>query len=535
MNAKPLVLVTDQINDAAVAILKPVCDVKYIASVTADELPQALQGCQGLMIRSASNVTPEVLAACPDLQIVGRAGVGVDNIDLAAANAQGVVVVNSPEGNTVAAAEHTIGLMFALVRHIPRGDASLKAGRWDRKALTGVELYNKTLGLIGFGKIGGRVAKVAKAAGMKVLVYDPFIAPDVAEAIGAVHTTRLADIWAEADIITVHVPKTRETTNLINAETLKACKSGVRFINCARGGIIEEAALAEALRSGHVAGAALDVFNQEPLEAESPLLHPDIAEKLVITPHLGASTEEAQVNVALDVAEQLRDYFANGTLRSVVNSPLLRSHVMDPARPYLPLAEALGRIGQQLLQGAISQVDITVKGSLTEIDISPLKLAVLKGLLGVHREGVNLINAAPIAKGLNMAITETKSTAASSLPNLLTVEFTPTTGRPLVLSGSLIAKDVLRIVDMDGFRTSLKPTAHMLMVPHEDKPGMIAKIGTVLGDANINISALQVGKSRADEKSIMLFNLDTPVEQTTLDAVRRVDGCFDAIALGIPE
>jgi D-3-phosphoglycerate dehydrogenase / 2-oxoglutarate reductase len=529
---QPTVLVTDQINEAAVAILRPVCNVKFIANLSAEELPAALEGCDGLMIRSASRVTADVLGACPSLQIVGRAGVGVDNIDLNAANAKGVVVVNSPEGNTIAAAEHTIGLMFSLVRHIPRGDASLKASRWDRKALTGVELFNRTLGLIGLGKIGGRVATIAKAAGMKVLVYDPFISADVAEALGASHTTRLEDLWANADIITVHVPKTKETANLINASTIALCKPGVRFINCARGGIIDEAALAEALATGHVAGAALDVFETEPLAMDSPLRNPAIADKLVITPHLGASTEEAQVNVALDVAEQLRDFFATGVLRSVVNSPLLRSNVMEPVRPFLPLGEIIGRMGRQLLEGAITQVDITAKGNLTEIDVSPLKLAVLKGLFSVNREGVNYINAEPIAKSLNMAITESKSTATSSLPNLLTVVLTNANGLSLTLSGSLIAKDMLRIVDIDGFRTSLKPTEHMLMVPHEDKPGMIAKIGAVLGDANINIAALQVGKRRQGDESIMLFNLDTPAEPDTLQAIQQVDGCYGAIALG---
>ncbi|XVJ50955.1 MAG: phosphoglycerate dehydrogenase [Vampirovibrio sp.] len=529
----PKILVTDQIHENAVAILSPLCDVKYVANVPADELVATLKDCDGVMIRSASTITAEVLRQVPHLQIIGRAGVGVDNVDLAAANQQGVVVVNSPEGNTVAAAEHTIGLMFALARHIPQGDASLKAGRWDRKSLTGIELFNKTLGLIGLGKIGSRVAKVAKSVGMKIVVYDPFISKDVVEALGARHTTQLTDIWKHSDFITVHVPKTKDTLNLLNTETLKQCKAGVRIINCARGGIINESDLADALRTGHVAGAALDVYHEEPLNVASPLLAEDLAGKVVLTPHLGASTEEAQVNVALDVAEQLRDFFATGALRSVVNSPLLRSEVMDPIRPYLPLGEAMGRLGRQLATGGITQVELIAKGSLAEENIAPLSLAVLKGLLSVNREGVNYINATSLAKSIGITVQESKSTAKGSLPNLLTIILTNDQGIRLSLSGTVMAPDVIRIVDIEGFKTSLKPTDYMLMVPHEDKPGMIAQIGTILGNANINISALQVGKSGDGDKSIMLFNLDSPVEQEVLSQLGQVKGCYTAKALSL--
>jgi len=519
----PTVLVTDQINAKAVEILEGVCTVKYIAKLSADELLDAVKDCDGIMVRSASVVTAAVMAAAPKLQIVGRAGVGVDNVDLNAANTRGIVVVNSPEGNTIAAAEHTTGLMFALARHITRGDASLKAGRWDRKALTGIELYNKTLGLIGLGKIGSRVAKAAKTLGMKVIVYDPFISKAVAEEIGASHTTNLDDIWNNADFITVHVPKTKDTVNLISKDTLAKCKEGVRIINCARGGIINEADLADALRSGHVAGAALDVFDSEPLDMDSPLRAADIADSLVITPHLGASTEEAQVNVALDVAEQLRDFFQTGAIRSVVNMPLLRSNIMDPIRPFLGLAEAMGAMARQLIDGATAEVELVAKGSLADENIAPLSLAVLKGVFSVNQEGVNYINASHIAKERGVAVKESKSTAKGSFPNLLTVKL-KTDSTSIHLSGTLMATDIIRVVDLDGFKTSIKPTPHMLVIPHEDKPGMIAKIGTVLGDANINISALQVGRKDAGD-SVMIFNLDSDADKDTLTAIDRVDGC----------
>jgi D-3-phosphoglycerate dehydrogenase / 2-oxoglutarate reductase len=527
---KPTVLVTDQINQQAVAILEPTCTVIYKPTLSAEELLALIPTVDGLMVRSASQVNASVMAAAPNLQIVGRAGVGVDNVDLATANQKGIVVVNSPEGNTIAAAEHTTGLLFALARHIPRGDASLKQGQWNRKALTGVELFGKTLGLIGLGKIGGRVAKACHTLGMKIVVYDPFVSASVAEGLGATLVT-LEEIWAKADFITVHVPKTPQTANLINKNTLALCKAGVRFINCARGGIINEADLAEALRSGHVAGAALDVFETEPLATTSPLLAPDLADKLVLTPHLGASTEEAQVNVALDVAEQLVDFFATGTAKSAVNMPLLKSAMLDPVRPFMPLCEVLGKVVRQLAQGPALSLEVLVKGTLVEQNIAPLGLAVLKGLLSLSRESVNYVNAPFIAEELGLKVTEAKTKASSSFSNLVSITLTTAQGTHKV-SGTLLSSQMLRIVEIDGFRASLKPTPSMMMVPHEDKPGMVAKVATVLGDANINISSLQVGEHPTGS-NMMIFNLDSPATPSVLTAIQALEGCYGATALSV--
>lgn len=530
----PTVLVTDQINQTAVEILEETCTVIYEPSLTHEALLEKIKTVDALMVRSASTVSADVFDAAQNLKIVGRAGVGVDNIDLPAANQKGVVVVNSPEGNTVAAAEHTIGLLFALARHIPKGDASLKQGKWERKKLTGIELFGKTLGLIGLGKIGSRVAKACITLGMKVIVYDPFVSASVVEALapnGGASLVPLESIWAKADFITVHVPKTKETTHLINATTLQLCKKGVRFVNCARGGIIHEADLAEALRNGTVAGAALDVFEQEPPDATNPLLAPDIADKVVLTPHLGASTEEAQINVALDVAEQVREFFETGTARSAINMPLLRSALLDPVRPYMPLAEVLGKLARQLAEGATQFVEITAKGTLVEkeTNLAPLSLAVLKGLFSVNREGVNYVNAPILAKELGITVQESKTLGQGSFPNLLTVTVKTATGT-VKLSGTLMAANIYRIVEIEGFKTSLRPTPHMMIVPHEDKPGMVAKVATILGNYDINISSLQVGE-RPTGDSIMLFNLDSPVPEPALLAISQVDGCRHAKAL----
>ena len=490
---------------------------------------------QGVMIRSASRISADVLAAAPQLAIVGRAGVGVDNVDLPAATEHGVVVVNSPEGNTVAAAEQTLALLLAMVRHTPMADASLKAGRWDRKAYTGSELFGKTLGLIGLGKIGSRVAKACQAMGMKLVVYDPFIAPELAESLG-VTLLSLNELWPVADFITVHVPKTKETTHLINATTLAQCKAGVRLVNCARGGIIEEAALADALRSGHVAAAALDVFEQEPLENTSPLLAEDLAHKLILTPHLGASTEEAQVNVALDVAEQIRDFLTTGAVRSAVNLPLLRSDLLDPVRPFMPLVENLAKVLRQLASGPATQLEIRVKGALTEKNLAPLSLAALKGLLSQNREGVTYVNAPLLAKAQGLVVSEVKVPGEGSFANLVTLVLHTPQGQVCV-AGTLLGNNLQRIVDLDGFKASLKPTAHMLMVPHEDKPGMVAKVATVLGDAGINIASLQVGQKLETQAnasaSVMIFNLEAPVPAQQLQAITAIEGCFGATLLQV--
>jgi D-3-phosphoglycerate dehydrogenase len=528
-SGKPKVLITDNINPLAADILKASCEVVFIPKLSHEELLKEIADVDALMIRSASTVSADVFEQAPHLRIVGRAGVGTDNIDVQTATKHGVIVVNSPDGNTVAAAEHTVGMLMALARHIPEGDATLKAGQWLRSKLMGVEVYGKTLGVVGLGRIGRRVAKTCLAMEMKVNVFDPFLSKAMAEELG-VGLVSFDEILETSDFITIHAPKTRETVNLFNAEAFARCKPGLRIVNCARGGIINEAALVNAIREGLVAGAALDVFEQEPLPADSPLLQlGEHAGKVVLTPHLGASTEEAQVNVALDVAEQIRDFFAHGFAKSAVNIPLLRPEILDPIKHYLPMAEVMGNFIRQIAKGPAKSVEITAKGELSQHRCGPLTLAVLKGLLSEAREGVNYVNAPSIADESGIEVKESAVKKAENYLNLLEVKLTTVDGQTHTVSATLISDDIFRIVDVDGYRMTLEPTPYILITPHQDKPGMVAKVATVLGGAGVNISALQVarhGGAAVGGESTMVFNLDNALTESLLSEIQALEGIY---------
>jgi D-3-phosphoglycerate dehydrogenase len=530
-NGKPRVLITDSINLQAAAILRDSCEVVYEPKLSHEDLLAKISDVDALMIRSASTVSADVLEQSERLRIVGRAGVGTDNIDVSTATKKGVIVVNSPEGNTIAASEHAIGMLMALARHIPEGDASMKGGQWIRNKLIGVEVFGKTLGVIGLGRIGRRVAKVALALEMKVNVFDPFLTKAMAEELG-VQAVTLDELLETADFITIHAPKTRETENLLNQEAFAKCKPGVRIVNCARGGIINEAALVEAISQGIVAGAALDVFEQEPIALDNPLLKAaNIANKLVLTPHLGASTEEAQINVALDVAEQIRDFFAYGYAKNAVNIPLLRQEMLDPVKHYMPMAEILGRFVRQMAKGATQSVEITAKGELSKQRSEPLTLAVLKGLLSPAIEGVNYVNAPSIAEESGIQVKESSTRKAGNYLNLLEVQMT-TDNRTYSVSGTLISDEIFRIVEVDGYPMALEPTQYILITPHHDRPGMIAKVATVLGQAGVNISALQVARKEgavAGGESIMVFNLDNTLSDDVLKAIRQLEGIYGSL------
>lgn len=545
INRKPRVLITDNVNQTAVDILAPICDIVYEKKLSADELKQKIVDVDALMIRSASTVTAEVLDAAKHLQIVGRAGVGTDNIDLPSATQRGVIVVNSPDGNTVAASEHTIGMLFAVARLIPEGHAGMRQGQWNRSQLMGVELFGKTLGVIGMGRIGQRVAKACITLGMKVLVFDPFLTQKLADEMG-VQLGGLEDIWAKANFITIHAPKTKETANLLNATTLAKCKPGVRIVNCARGGIINETDLAKAVENGQVAGIALDVFEQEPINTDNPLLklaqNPDYAKRIVLTPHLGASTEEAQINVAIDVAEQIRDFFQFGYAKSAVNIPMLRQDILDPVKPYMAMAEVVGSFARQLSAGVLQGVNIVAKGTLgdSQLRIEPLKLAVLKGMLSLDREGVNYVNALGIAEERGIEVTETKSNKAGNYLNQLEVQATilKPNGETKAyrVAGTLITDKLFRIAYVDGYHMTLEPTEHIVMAPHHDQPGMIAGVATIFGKSNVNISSLQVArKAEAGGESLMVFNLDSPPADTDLDDIQKVPGVYGAKYVCLPQ
>jgi D-3-phosphoglycerate dehydrogenase len=521
------VLVTDEIDEIAVKILQDSCEVDYKPVLTAENLKATIKDYDALMIRSSSKITKDLISVAEKLKVIGRAGVGVDNIDIEAATDKGIVVINSPEGNTVAASEHTIALMLSMIRHIPVADASIKEGKWERSKLTGKEVFNKNIGIIGLGKVGSRVASIVKAMGMKVFVYDPFVSKDHVEKLGARYVTTLDDIWKSADFITLHVPKNKDTLNMINKDTIAKMRKGVKIINCARGGIINEADLAEAIRNGQVEFAAIDVFNKEPA-ADSPLLK--LGNKVVLTPHLGASTEEAQINVAVDVAEQIRDISQGSPARSAVNIPALKPETLEPVKHYMALTENLGAFMRQITSGAAQEIEIVACGELAQSDLSPLIVAVTKGVLCCTSEGVNYVNAPKLAERQGIHVKKSTSTDSENYLSLLKVILT-TDKETNRVTGTVIGKDIPRILRLNGYHTSIEPAEHMLVLPHKDKPGMVAQVAALLSKENINISMMQVGRKVREQiggESVMIINVDEPVSEITLGQLQKIDGIYSA-------
>jgi D-3-phosphoglycerate dehydrogenase / 2-oxoglutarate reductase len=518
------VLVSDPIDQAGIDILSQVAQVDVKTGLKPDELLGIIAEYDAIMIRSETRMTAEIIAAASQLKIIGRAGVGVDNVDVPAATRKGIVVVNSPEGNTIAAAEHALAMMLALARYIPAADQSMKAGQWNRKQFVGTEVYKKTLGVVGLGKIGSHVATVARAMGMKLLAFDPFITAERAEELGCT-LVELDLLFQEADYITLHIPKTPETANLINATTLAKMKPTTHIINCARGGIIDEAAIAQAITAGKIAGAALDVFAEEPL-GESPLK--DVGRNLVLTPHLGASTAEAQINVALDVAEQIRDVLLGLPARSAVNIPGLRPEDMENLKPYLQLAETLGNMIGQLAGGRIDHLDISFYGDLAEQKTKPVVTAALKGLLSTAlQERVNYVNAGIEAKERGINVVETRDPSQRDYAGSMKLSAKGTLGHHSV-SGALLSYEEIRITSVDGFPVSVSPTQHMLFTLHEDVPGIIGNIGSLLGNFNVNIASMQVGRKIVRGDAVMVLSLDDPLPENILPEVKAVTGIRDA-------
>ncbi len=517
------VLITDKINEAAGKIIENAAEVDFLPTMSEDELINIIPQYDALMVRSQTKVTAKIIEAGKNLKIIGRAGVGVDNIDVDAATQKGIIVVNSPDGNTMAAAEHTVALMLAMARNIVPAAASTKAGKWDRSKFTGCELYKKTLGIIGLGKIGSHVAEVALAFGMKLVVFDPYASKEMVEKIGAEYVTSLDDFWGKCDFITVHVPKTKETINLINKDSMSKMKKGVKLVNCARGGIINENDLKDAIDNGQVSAAAIDVYENEPNIAECPLIHCE--GNIVLTPHLGASTQEAQMNVAIDVAEQIKEVLSGGSASSAVNIPSLRPDKLEPVKDYMDIAENAGELAMQITGGVIKTIEITAQGDLAELDIQPLEVAVLKGSLSSILEGVNYVNAPVLAKKRGIDIISTRSKAKCNFAGLLTVKLTTDKGTSIV-AGALVAKDIPRIVKINDYETSIRPQKHMLIVPHRNQPSMIAKVAQVIGENNINIGSMNVVQKndRHETESIMVINIDSAVNNDVLSEIAQIDG-----------
>ncbi|MBI5078505.1 phosphoglycerate dehydrogenase [Candidatus Saganbacteria bacterium] len=494
-----------------------------------DELVKIIPEYDALLVRSETKVTAKIIAAGGKLKIIGRAGVGVDNVDLPAATGNGIIVVNSPEGNTVAAAEHTFAMLLSMARQIPQAHGKLISGVWDKKSFKGVEVLNKTLGIVGLGKIGRRVAAYALGMGMRVIGSDPFVTDDYAKNLG-VELKNFDQVIKEADFITFHIPKTKETANLINAEKIAKMKKGVRLINVARGGIIDEKALYDALKSGRVASAALDVFDKEPTPPDNPLLTLD---NIVVTPHLGASTVEAQENVTIDVIEQIIEVLRGNAARSAVNIPSMKPELIAPVKQYLGIAEKLGSLAAQIMQGAVSKVTVEYSGEVAEHNVSPLTTTILKGLLAPTMDvAVNFVNAPFIAKERGIEIVEVKNAEIKDFASLIRVKLASSKGNREV-GGTVFDKLGDRLVIIDGFRVDAIPSGHMLILSNIDKPGMIGKVGTFLGKNNINIASMVVGRITINDKAVMVLNIDSPVPDKILGELTKIDGISGAISVSL--
>jgi D-3-phosphoglycerate dehydrogenase / 2-oxoglutarate reductase len=483
------------------------------------ELLEAVRDCEGLIVRSETRVTPELLDAANNLRVIGRAGVGVDNIDVSAATIRGVVVMNAPDGNTITTAEHTIALLISLARSIPQASSSLKAGRWDRKKFIGVELQGKTLGVVGLGRIGRVVASRARAMGMLIVAYDPFITPEHARDL-EIELAPLKEVYARADFLTIHTPLTSETRSLIDREAFAAMKEGARIINCARGGLIDEDALYEAITSGSIAGAALDVFSQEPPPADHKLLQ---LEEVIATPHLGASTREAQEGVAFTVAEQMRDFLLTGVLRGAVNVPAIGIKEFNLAQPYIALAERLGRFQAQLVDKAVSEVRIEFAGEIVEMDAAPVTRAFLAGLLRDVSARVNVVNAFLIAEERGIKVTTTYIRTGGEMAPAIRTEISA--GQSIrSVAGTLFGygeqRREGRITEIDGFYLEATPRGHMLVTRNHDVPGVIGGIGTILGQGGVNISRFHLGRRERGGEAMAVIEVDAPLSKDTLQTLR---------------
>ncbi len=516
------VLVSDPIDPAGIDILSQVAQVDQRLGLSLNQLKDIIGDYDALMIRSGTQVTEDVIAVAERLRIIGRAGVGVDNVDVPAATKRGVLVVNSPGGNTIAAAEHALALLFALSRHIPQAHSSMHKGAWDRKKFVGNELYKKKLGVVGLGKIGSHVAKVANALGMEVIAYDPFVSADRAQQMQVVLMS-IQNVFQEADFITLHLPRTPETENLVDASLLAKMKPSARLINCARGGIISENDLAQALESKVIAGAALDVYAQEPLSKESPLR--TIEDRLVLTPHLGASTAEAQENVAIDVAEQIRDVLLGLPARSAVNIPGLSAEIMDSLKPHLQLAETLGLLASQIAGPHIKKLEVRLQGEFAQHPSQPLVVATLKGLLSTALgDRINYVNASLEAKGRGINILEVKDESSPDFSGGSLQLTTLSDDGSHSLAGTVFSDGELRITSIDEFPVNVAPSRYMLFTRHRDMPGIIGQLGSLLGSHNVNIASMQVGRRIVRGEAVMVLSIDDPIPTELLTSILEIEG-----------
>ena len=526
------ILVSDSISKRGVEILEKAgftVDVK--TKLSKADLLREINAYEGLIVRSATKVTAKVIEAAERLKVIGRAGSGLDNVDTQAATRRGVVVMNTPGGNTVTTAEHTMSLILAMTRRIPQATSSMKAGKWEKERFMGVELYNKTLGIIGIGQIGGYLAKLAQGLSLNVIAYDPFLAQEQAQKMG-VHLVDLAEIYRRADIISVHTPLTAETRSLINADAIAQMKPGVMIVNCARGGIINETDLVEALKARRVAAAAFDVFEEEPIRTDHPLLALDT---FICTPHIGASTEEAQENVAVGIAEQIVDYFTKGLARGAVNVPSVPPELLPRLQPYITLAEKLGLLQAQVYEGGLERVTVEYNGDVSALTVAPLTIAVLKGLLTpILEDAVNFVNAPVVAKERGIEVKEVKSSDAGDFTSVIRVRVEA--GRKSHhLAGTLYNRKDSRVIEIDNFQVEVVPEGHMMLILNVDRPGVIGTVGQVLGEHGINIAQMQCSRETRGGNALLIIGLDAPLPIGVLETIKRAKNILSVKLVDLSE
>ncbi|MBO8170650.1 MAG: phosphoglycerate dehydrogenase [Bacillaceae bacterium] len=514
------VLISDPLSEQGIKSLLDAEDVQVDVNtgLSEEEIIRIIPEYDAMIVRSQTKVTPAILAAAKNLKVIGRAGVGVDNIDINAATKAGVVVINAPDGNTITTAEHTFAMLLSMARNIPQAYKNTTQGEWNRKKYLGVELNNKTLGIIGFGRIGSEVAKRAKAFNMKVIAYDPYLTEERAQKAG-VQMGSVDDIVTQADFITVHTPLTKDTRHILSTEEFAKMKPGVRVLNCARGGIIDEKALYQAIVDGKVAGCALDVFEEEPPK-NNPLLE---LPQVVVTPHLGASTVEAQENVAIDVSEEILHVLREQPFKNAVNLPSVPADVMEKIGPYFFLGEKLGQFVAQITVGAVQEIVITYSGELTDMDTSPLTRTTIKGILSYNLgEGVNYVNAPHLAKTRDIKVTEQKSSHNRGFTNLITITL-KTKQEEKQVAGTLLNGYGPRIVEIDKYSIDAAPEGHLILIHHNDRPGVIGRVGTVLGTKGVNIATMQVGRRDMGGDAIMMLTIDKQASPEVLDSLGELE------------
>jgi D-3-phosphoglycerate dehydrogenase len=515
------ILVCDGLEKTGVEILQAAegLSVDERPNIKADEIAEIIGNYEGLIVRSKTQVTAELMERAANLRVVGRAGTGVDNIDVAAATRRGIVVMNAAAGNTVTTAEHTWAMLMALARQIPQAAASTKAGGWEKTKFIGVELMNKTLGIIGLGRIGSTVADRARAFGMNVLAYDPYFTPEAARELG-IDMTSLDEIFSRSDFITLHTPLIEATRNIINADSIEKMKTGVRIINCARGGLVDETALAEAVSAGKVAGAAIDVFEQEPTPKDNPLL---ALHQVICTPHLGASTQEAQLGVATMIAEQVLDYLQNNAVRGAVNAPSVSAELLEVIGPYITLGEKIGSFQGQVFGHDLREVEIEYSGDVTQHDVKPITQAILSGLLSPVIERISMVNASIVAEERGIKVSESLQRKAKDFASMIRVR-TVTGSKESEVAGALFGRRDARIVRINGFNTEAIPKGHILFLLNRDIPGVLGRVASFIGDKNVNIGRLYLGRKIVGENALALIQIDQDLSSEALKELTNLHG-----------